>query len=275
MPRFEGKTVFITGAARGQGREHAIGFASEGANIVVLDSCAPIASVQYPLPTPDDLTETERLVRAQGVDCLSAVADVRNERQIRDVVDAATARFGSLDVVIANAGICPMTGPESKAMLAWQEVLDVVLTGTYITIRATTSALLEGDKGGSIVVVGSLASLRGVSYTPDMLSPGELGYGAAKHGVMSLMKNHAIALGSSGIRVNAVLPGGVQTPMVDNPFFAELHKNVPDGWMAKVIGGDALIQPDDITMAVRWLASEEARYVTGHSLLVDGGAHLL
>jgi SDR family mycofactocin-dependent oxidoreductase len=275
MSRFDGKTVFITGAARGQGREHAIGFASEGANIVILDLCAPIASVQYPLPTPDDLAETERLVRAQGVDCLAVVADVRNEEQVQNVVDSATSRFGSLDVVVANAGICPMTGAESKAMLAWHEVLDVVLTGTYITIRATTPALLEGEKGGSIVVVGSLASLRGVSYTPDMLSPGELGYGAAKHGIMSLMKNHAIALGSLGVRVNAVLPGGVQTPMVDNPFFAELHKNVPDGWMAKVIGGDSLIQPSDIAMAVRWLASEEARYVTGHSLLVDGGAHLL
>ncbi|MGV9950030.1 mycofactocin-coupled SDR family oxidoreductase [Rhodococcus aetherivorans] len=275
MARFEGKTVFITGAARGQGREHAIRFAREGANLIVIDLCEPVASVQYPLATLEDLAETERLVRAQGSDCIAVQADVRDEDHIRRVVDAGVARFGSLDVVVANAGICPMTGDESKIMTAWYDVLDIIVTGTLITLRATTPVLMGQEGGGSVVVVGSLASLRGVSYTPDMLSPGELGYGAAKHGVISLMKNYAIALGQSGVRVNAVIPGGVNTPMVTNPYFAEVQAKAPAGWMAKVIGGDSLIEPSDISSAVLWLASCESRYVTGHALIVDGGAHLL
>lgn len=275
MSRFAGKTVFITGAGRGQGREHAVSFAAEGANIVALDLCAQISSVQYPLSTREDLAETERLVRAQGRECLGIVADVRDENQMRSAVESATAEFGSLDVVIANAGINPMTGDEAQSLSAWRDALDVVLTGTMMTLRVTVPQLVANEGGGAAVLIGSLASVRGVAYLPSMLTPGELGYNAAKHGVMSLMKNHAIALGESGVRVNAVLPGGVATPMVENEFFAKFAETTPDGWMRKVLGGDALIQSRDISSAVRWLASDEARFVTGHAILVDGGAHLI
>lgn len=275
MSRFEGKTVFITGAGRGQGREHAVSFAAEGANIVALDLCAQISSVQYPLSTREDLAETERLVRAQGRECLGIVADVRDENQMRGAVESATSAFGSIDVVIANAGINPMTGDEAQSLSAWRDALDVVLTGTMMTLRVTVPQLLANEGGGAAVLIGSLASVRGVAYLPSMLTPGELGYNAAKHGVMSLMKNHAIALGESGVRVNAVLPGGVATPMVENEFFAKFAETTPDGWMRKVLGGDALIQSRDISSAVRWLASDEARFVTGHAILVDGGAHLI
>lgn len=273
--RFEGKTVFITGAGRGQGREHAVSFAAEGANIVALDLCDQIPSVQYPLSTREDLAETEALVRAQGRECLAVVADVRDQNQMRGAVESAISRFGSIDVVIANAGICPMTGDEAQSLSAWSDAIDVVLTGTMMTLRVTVPHLVANDDGGTAVLIGSLASVRGVAYLPSMLTPGELGYNAAKHGVMSLMKNHAIALGASGVRVNAVLPGGVATPMVENEFFAKFAETAPDGWMGKVLGGDTLIQPGDISSAVRWLASDEARFVTGHAILVDGGAHLI
>lgn len=273
--RFEGKTVFVTGAGRGQGREHAITFAAEGANVVALDLCTQIASVQYPLATREDLAETEGMVRAQGGDVLAVVADVRDEEQMRDAVESTIAKFGSIDVVVANAGICPITGDEAQSLSAWHDAIDVLLTGSMLTLRATVPHLVSNEGGGNAVLVGSLASVRGVAYLPSMLSPGELGYNAAKHGIMSLMKNHAIALGASGVRVNAVLPGGVATPMVENEFFAKFAETVPDGWMAKVLGGDSLIPAEDIAGAVRWLASDEARFVTGHAILVDGGAHLI
>ncbi|OZD59769.1 hypothetical protein CH263_22480 [Rhodococcus sp. 06-1059B-a] len=273
--RFEGKTVFITGAGRGMGREHAVSFASEGANVVAVDLCAQISSVAYPLATREDLAETESLVRAQGGDVMAAVADVRDEGQMRGAVESAIARFGSIDVVVANAGICPITGDQAQLLSAWHDAIDVMLTGSMVTLRVTVPHLLSNEGGGNAILIGSLASLRGVAYLPSMLSPGELGYNVAKHGVMSLMKNHAIALGASGIRVNAVLPGGVATPMVENEFFAKFAETVPDGWMAKVLGGGALIQPEDISGAVRWLASDEARFVTGHAIVVDGGAHLI
>lgn len=274
MGKFEGKVAFITGAARGQGRSHALALAQQGADIAAIDMCRQLPTVQHSMSTEEDLAETVRLVEETGRRILPVRADVRDCEAVADAVDKTLAQFRHIDFVIANAGIMATTGEPSREMQAWRDSVDTMLSGVFFTLSATVPSMVERGAGGSIVITSSTAGLRGVAYGPELLTPGELGYGAAKHGVVGLMRNYAMALGKHRIRVNCIHPMGVRTPMVVNDFFGGVLSAAPPGWMANAMGVD-LIEPHDVSNAVAWLCSDEARYVTGTSLEVDSGQHLL
>jgi len=265
--RLKGKVALITGAARGQGRAHAVRLASEGADIIGVDICAPIASVPYPLATADDLAATVKLVEDTGARIVAKEADVRDRASLSDAVQAGVDELGRLDIVVANAGIAPMQSGDD----GWRDVIDVNLTGVYNTIKAAIPTLVKQGAGGSIVLISSAAGLAGVG-SPDA---GSVGYAAAKHGVVGLMRVYANLLAKQNIRVNSIHPTGVETPMIDNDFTR--------GWLAKMATesdspgsmGNALpvevLQPEDIANAVAWLVSDQARYITGVTLPVDAG----
>jgi SDR family mycofactocin-dependent oxidoreductase len=262
-----GKVALITGAARGQGRAHAVRLASEGADIIGVDICAPIASVPYPLATADDLAATVKLVEDTGARMVAKEADVRDRASLSEAVQAGVEELGRLDIVVANAGIAPMQSGDD----GWRDVIDVNLTGVYNTIKAAIPTMVKQGSGGSIVLISSAAGLAGVG-SPDA---GSVGYAAAKHGVVGLMRVYANLLAKQSIRVNSLHPTGVETPMIDNDFTR--------GWLAKMAAdsgsagsmGNALpvevLQPEDIANAVAWLVSDQARYITGVTLPVDAG----
>lgn len=274
MGRFEGKVAFVTGAARGQGRSHAVQLAREGADLLLLDLCEQIPSVPYGMSTQQDLDETCALIEKEGQKALAVKADVRDFDAVCDVVRQGLETFGHLDHVVANAGIMPTIGPKSHGMDAWHACVDTMLTGVYYTIKASFPTMVESGRGGSMVITGSTSSFRGVAYNIDMLNPGQVGYGAAKHGVLAIMKNFAMALGPHNVRINLVAPMGVRTPMVVNEFFSGLTAAAPPGWMANALQV-GLVEPQDITNAILWLLSDEARYVTGTTIAVDSGQLLL
>jgi len=248
MPlQFEGKVALITGAARGQGRSHAIRFAEEGADIIAVDLCSQIDSVAYPMATPEDLDETVNLVEKTGRRIVAEQADVRDFQRLKSVVDNGVAELGRLDFVLANDGV-------------------------YFTIEAALPALLEHGDGGAIVITNSDAGLKSVVPTFRTRSHGAAGYTAAKHGVVGLMRYYARTLAEKNVRVNTVHPCGVATPMLQNEqmeqFIAEFAE-----W------GDYLqtpipvptIEPADITEAMIYLCGQSGRYVTGVTLPVDAG----
>jgi SDR family mycofactocin-dependent oxidoreductase len=270
MGRFDGKVAFVTGGARGQGRSHAVRLAQEGADVALFDLCEQIGSVQYAMSGPADLEETVALVEKEGRRALSVRGDVRDPEAVTGAVQRTVTELGRVDLVVANAGIMPTTGPGSTGLAAWHDTIDVMLTGVFHTVRATTRAMLDAGHGGSVVITGSTSSFRGVAYDVDLLNPGQIGYGAAKHGVIAIMKNFARALGQYDIRVNMVAPAGVRTPMVVNDAFSDLRSSSPPGWMANAMNTD-LAEPADISDAVAWLLSGEARYVTGTAIPVDSG----
>ena len=263
----KGKVALITGAARGQGRAHAVRLASEGADIIAIDLCDQIASVPYPLATPDDLAATVKLVEDTGARIVAKEADVRDRASLSAAAQAGVDELGRLDIVVANAGIAPMQSGDD----GWRDVIDVNLTGVYNTIKAAIPTMVKQGIGGSIVLISSAAGLAGVA-SPDA---GSVGYAAAKHGVVGLMRVYANLLAKQSIRVNSIHPTGVETPMINNDFTR--------GWLAKMAAdsdspgsmGNALpvevLQPEDIANAVAWLVSDQARYITGVTLPVDAG----
>ncbi|ORW93283.1 3-ketoacyl-ACP reductase [Mycobacterium sp. IEC1808] len=263
----QGKVALITGAARGQGRAHAVRLATDGANIIAVDLCEQIASVPYPLATPEDLAATVKLVEDTGARIVAKQADVRDRESLAAAVRAGLDEFGRLDIVVANAGIAPMASGDD----GWRDVIDVNLTGVYNTIKVAISPMVKQGSGGSIVLISSAAGLAGVG-SPDA---GSVGYAAAKHGVVGLMRVYANLLAGQNIRVNSIHPTGVETPMINNEFTRE--------WLAKMASqtdqprslGNALpvevLQAEDIANAVAWLVSDQARYITGVTLPVDAG----
>src|SRR3954462_4825266 len=195
MPgRLEGKVAFITGAARGQGRAHAVKMAQEGADIIVVDLCAQIDSVEYPMATPDDLAETVKLVEDQDRRIVAQQADVRSRDALQAAVEAGIAEFGRLDIVVANAGIAPIFGSTESSSDPWKDAIDVLLTGVYYTLDVAVPAMIEQDRGGSIVITSSTAGLKGIGRNLAATSPGMIGYTAAKHGVVGLMRLYANVL---------------------------------------------------------------------------------
>ncbi|MCV7440151.1 mycofactocin-coupled SDR family oxidoreductase [Mycobacterium seoulense] len=263
----EGKVAFITGAARGQGRAHAVRLAGDGANIIAVDLCDQIASVPYPLATEDDLAETVKLVEDTGARIVAARGDVRERASLSAALQRGLDEFGRLDIVVANAGIAPMQSGDD----GWRDVIDVNLTGVYNTIKAAIPTMVKQGTGGSIVLISSSAGLAGVG-SPDA---GSVGYAAAKHGVVGLMRVYANLLATQYIRVNSIHPSGVETPMINNEFTRE--------WLAKMAAatdtpgamGNAMpvevLQVEDVANAVAWLVSDQARYITGVTLPVDAG----
>ena len=274
--RVEGKVAFITGAARGQGRAHAVRLAQEGADIIAVDICKQIDSVQIPLSTPEDLAETADLVKGHNRRIYTAEVDVRDFDALKAAVDAGVEQMGRLDIIVANAGIGNGGATLDKTSeLDWTDMIDVNLGGVWKTVKAGVPHILAGGRGGSIILTSSVGGLKAYPHTGH--------YVAAKHGVVGLMRTFAVELGAQNIRVNSVHPTNVNTPLFMNEgtmklFRPDLENPGPDDM--KVVGQlmhtlpIGWVEPEDIANAVLFLASDEARYITGVTLPVDGGSCL-
>ena len=271
MGRLDGKVALITGAARGQGRSHAVRLAQEGAEIIAVDSCTDAATTPYPQARREDLDETVRLVEELDRRVFARVADVRDLAALQSTVADGVSEFGHLDIVAANAGIASFAPAWELSEETWQEMIDVNLTGVWKTCKAVIPQMLEQGTGGSIVLTSSTAGL--VAF-------GNLAhYTAAKHGVVGLMRVLAVELAQQGIRVNSVHPTIVNTDMVQNQPIYELFTGVEGATREQATEAyknvNALpipwVDPVDISNAVLWLASDEARYVTGTTQVVDAG----
>jgi SDR family mycofactocin-dependent oxidoreductase len=262
--RVAGKVAFITGAARGQGRSHAIRLAEEGADIIAVDICEDIASVGYGLATEADLAETVKAVEALDRRIFARKADVRDAAALKAVVDEGVAELGKLDIVSANAGICTVQTWDEVTPAVWQDTLDTNLTGVWNTMVVATPHLIANG-GGSIICTSSTAGIKGLPF----LAP----YVAAKHGVVGIARSMANELAQHKIRVNTVHPTGVQTPMVAGlgGLDAILGKDPQLGPIFMNTFPVEIVEPVDISNAVLFLASDEARYVTGLEFTVDAG----
>jgi SDR family mycofactocin-dependent oxidoreductase len=239
MGRVEGKVAFVTGAARGQGRSHAVRLAEEGANIIAIDRCADLDTVGYPLATEDDLAETVSLVEATGASIYSAVLDVRDLDGMSKVVTEGVAQFGHLDVVVANAGICTIQTWNDVTPAIWEEVIGINLTGVWNTCAASVPHLINAG-GGSLILTSSVAGIKGQPF----LVP----YAAAKHGVVGIMHTLANELAPHSIRVNSVHPTGVNTAM-GNGFGALGERIMNDFTVGSIFMNSLpveLVEPEDI-----------------------------
>jgi (+)-trans-carveol dehydrogenase len=274
MAKLSGKVALITGAARGQGRSHAIRLAEDGADIVAIDLVAPIATAYYPPAVPADLQLTAKLAEgaAAGVRVLTAEADVRDQAALDAVVARTLAAFGRIDIVVANAGTASHAPTWELSDDQWQNVVDVNLTGVWRTVRACLPSMIERGQGGAVVLTSSLAGLHGYSNIAS--------YVAAKHGVNGLMRTLANELGPHNIRVNSVCPGLVNTDMMMNDeTYAMFRPDVTSPTLEdarevfrtmQLLPLDWL-EPRDVSNAIAFLVSDEARAVTGVALPVDGG----
>jgi SDR family mycofactocin-dependent oxidoreductase len=265
--RVQGKVAFITGAARGQGRSHAVRLAEEGADIIAADICAPIPGLQYPPSTPGDLAETVRLVEHTGRRIVADKIDTRDADALKAFVDSGVEQLGRLDVIVANAGICIAEPWHKVTAQSWQDSIDINLTGSWNAIKAGVSYMVAA-KSGSIIVTSSTAGLKGNPYL--------LSYVVSKHGVTGMVRALAHELGVHNIRVNAINPSTVDTEMVGPSFRSVLSEAIaenpgPAGIFTKSLPIDAL-DPADISNAVLFLASDESRFVTALSMAVDAGA---
>jgi SDR family mycofactocin-dependent oxidoreductase len=262
--RLNGKVALVTGAGRGQGRNHALRLAQEGADVIAVDVPGAYRGLDYAMATADDLAETARLVGAQDRRVVARQADVRDPDALRAAVADGVAELGRLDVVVANAAVCALHAWDEVTPEAWQEVLDTNLTGVWHTITAGVPHLIEAG-GGSIIAIGSTSALKGTPF----FAP----YTAAKHGVVGIAKAMANELARHSIRVNTVHPAGVKTALTGalkrldeliatDPGLGPIFMNaLPTQW----------VEPDDVSSAVVYLASDESRYVTGVELRVDAG----
>ena len=277
MGRLSGKVALVTGAARGQGRAHAVRLASEGADIIAFDLCDGFKSTNYDPSTPADLEETARLVEAEGRRIVWRQLDARDFPAVQQLVADGTRELGRLDVVVVNHGICHYAYTWEVTEENWDEVISVNLTSVWKVLKAVVPFMMQQGEGGSIVVTSSVAGVRGQPF----LAP----YVCSKHALVGLTKTLANELGQHRIRVNTILPGGVKTPMAgfdwngqrgeSNPFAGELEKPevaatlgpifmnaLPDKWM----------EPEDIANTVAFLACDESRFITGSEIPVDLGS---
>ncbi|TQS42629.1 mycofactocin-coupled SDR family oxidoreductase [Cryptosporangium phraense] len=266
MGRVEGKVAFITGAARGQGRSHALRLAEEGADIIAVDLCGPVRGVPYAASTPDDLAETVKLVEALDRRIIATQVDTRDRDALKAAIDDGVAELGKLDIVVANAGICIIGGWDQITPEVWQDTLDVNLTGTWNTVQLAAPHLVANG-GGSIIMTSSAAGLKGLPF----LTP----YVASKFAVTGLGKAFAHELAEHNIRVNTLHPTGVDTPMGSSEgtsAFGDLLAAHPKlgGMLANSLPVE-VTDPRDQSNAVLFLASDESRYVTALSMTVDAG----
>ena len=271
--RVAGKVAFITGAARGQGREHAVRLAEEGADIIAVDVCGDIDTVGYPGATEADLDETVALVQKLDRRIVAEKADVRDLDGLRAALQRGVGELGRPDVVVANAGISG--APSAAAQIdevAWQTMLDINITGVMHTVKVALPHMSDG-RGGSIILVSSMLGLRGGGYMAA--------YASAKHAVVGLMNSLANELAHLWIRVNSIHPGNIRTPMIDNEWFHRtLRPDLAEPTMddvAPVIGHfhmlpAPIIEARAVSDAVLFLASDESKYITGATLPIDAGA---
>lgn len=270
--QFDGKVVFITGAARGQGRSHAVRFAEEGANIIAFDLCDQVDCVGYPMATPEDLDETANLVEKTGQRIVAEQGDVRDFVRLKAAVDSGVAEFGRIDFVLANAGIAPVISPGADEMQSFVDAVDVMLKGVYYAIEASLPAMLAHGDGGAIVITSSVAGLSGMRLRFDQKQHGLMGYAAAKHGVVGLMRGCANMLAEKNIRVNSVHPTGVASPMIVNPQVEQLMAERPEyAAIFENLLPVPMIEPIDISEAMVYLCGASGRYITGITLPVDAG----
>lgn len=266
MAKLEGQVAFITGAARGQGRAHAVRLAEEGADIIAVDICQQMKTVGYKMSTREDLDETVSLVEGLGRKIFAAVADVRDGDALQAAFDEGSSALGGVTIVVANAGVGPgaVAPPEEQ----WQEVVDVNLKGVWNTGRVAIPSMIEQARGGAIVLTSSTGAVVG---SPTNY-PGMLAYNASKHGVLGLMRSWANYLGPYNIRVNSVAPTTVRTPMANNGNVAQILQHAPELTLAltNALPVEA-VEARDVANAVAWLVSDEARYVTGSLIPVDAG----
>jgi SDR family mycofactocin-dependent oxidoreductase len=270
--RVEGKVAFITGAARGQGRSHAVRLAQEGADIIAVDLCDQVDSVPYQMATPEDLADTVKQVEALDRRIVATKADVRDYGALKKALDDGVAQLGRLDIVSANAGIASFGGAEELPEQTWQDMIDTNLTGVWHAAKAAIPHLIAGGRGGSIVLTSSAAGLKAYANAAHYVS--------AKHGVVGLMRTLALELAPHMIRVNSLHPTQVDTDMVMNEFTFKLfspdtlNPTIEDFRPASQ-AMNALpipwVEPVDISNALLFLASDEARYITGVTLPVDAG----
>jgi SDR family mycofactocin-dependent oxidoreductase len=274
--KLAGKVAFITGAARGQGRAHAVRLASEGADIIGIDICEQIDGVEYPMATPDDLAETAKLVEQLDRRAVTAIADVRDAESLRSALSTGLAELGRLDFVIANAGVMPVFGERSREFGAWQLCLDVLLTGVLNTVEVSYPRLVSQGQGGSIVITSSMAALQPMMRTENAHTYGLLGYSAAKAALINLARNYASILAVHRIRVNTIHPTGVNTPMINNDMMARHFETVEAEDTLALVNAIPVqaVEPEDIAAAAAWLCRDDSRYVTGSQLPVDAGATL-
>lgn len=273
MPRVQGKVALITGGAWGQGRSHALRLAEEGADIVLIDACTPISAVNYDFPTVAELEETAAMVEKLDRRVIAHQVDVRDQAGLDRVVAHAVEEFGGIDIVVANAGIAHIgTRAWELTDEQWQTTIDINLTGVWRTIKAALPPMIERGVGGSVILISSVAGSKGIAAVSH--------YVAAKHGVIGMAKSLANELGEHRIRVNCIQPGNVETPMTTNEHSLKLFRpDLPAPTLDDVREVMAtftslpvdLLEPVDISNAVLWLASDEARYVTGISIPVDAG----
>jgi SDR family mycofactocin-dependent oxidoreductase len=269
------QVAVVTGAARGQGRSHALALAAEGASVIALDACATIATVPYPLATKEDLEDTAERVRALGAQVIHGVVDVRDLAGMERFVGDAVAALGRLDIVCANAGISTPSPTLTMTEEAWQTTIDINLTGAWKTCRATVPHIIAGGRGGAVIITSSAAT--------SMTSSNIAHYTASKHGLIGFMRVLAKELAPHRIRVNTLHPTGVRTPMIFNEpmyrlFRPDLENPDLEDFESAARSHHALgvscVEPQDVSAAVIYLASASGRYVTGSTFMLDAGGQL-
>jgi SDR family mycofactocin-dependent oxidoreductase len=270
-----GQVAVVTGAARGQGRSHALALAREGASIIALDACAPIATVPYPLSAKADLETTAEQVEALGSRVVHGVVDVRDLAEMDQFIRDAVADLGRLDIVCANAGISTPSSTLEMTEETWQTTIDINLTGVWKTCKATVPHIVAGNRGGSVIITSSSATA--------MISRNIAHYTASKHGLIGFMRVLAKELAPSRIRVNTLHPTGVNTPMILNEpmyrlFRPDLADPTREDFEASARSHHALgvsaVEPEDVSAAVIYLAGPSGRYVTGSTFMLDAGGPL-
>ena len=272
----EGRVAFITGAARGQGRAHAVRLANDGADIIAVDVCGPISqTITYPLGSSDELAETVRAVEATGRKVLAREADVRDLAAQQQLVADGVEQFGRLDIVVANAGVLSWGRMFEMSEEQWDTVIDVNLNGTWRTIRAAVPAMIEAGNGGSIIIVSSSAGLKA--------TPGNGHYGASKHGLVALTNALALEVGEFGIRVNSIHPYSIDTPMVEKAAMMDLfakHPNYLHSFSPMAYrpvnhqgkkGLQEFLTPEEVSDVVAWLAGDGSATISGSQIAVDRG----
>ncbi len=263
--RVAGRVALVTGAARGQGRNHSVRLAAEGADIIAVDRCADVDDIPYPMATPAELEETARLVAATGARVVTARIDVRDPDALAGAVSDGVQQLGRLDIAVANAGVCTVQRWDEVTPAVWDAVIGINLSGAWNTCVASIPHLLESP-AGSLILISSVAGLKGEPF----LAP----YVASKHALVGLMRMLANELASGGVRVNSIHPTGVDTPMLVG--LAGLTERIESDPRTGSIFLNSLavdvLTPDDVSDAVLYLASAESRYVTGLTLTVDAGA---
>ncbi|HEY5332416.1 MAG TPA: SDR family oxidoreductase [Solirubrobacterales bacterium] len=262
---FSGRVVVVTGAARGLGRAHALGFAAAGADLVISDIAAPIEAISYGMASKEDLNAVAEEIRGLGARCLTSTCDVRDETQVEAMIDAALSEFGQIDVLLNNAGANGVVSLEKLDRESWSSVLDSQLLGAFNCCKLAAASMVERKKG-TILVTGSAASFVAV--------PENVHYTAAKHGLLGLVRGLAVELAPHGINVNMVCPGAIRTGMSDgmgsaSPKWVGGLGELTGTW--NLFEPNQMLEPEEVTNAMLWLASDAAAFVTGVALPVDAG----